>query len=245
MKQKYALILALLLTLMIAANISLVSFSGSAREKLLIKKVIDGDTFTSGDGTKVRLVNINTPEKSEKGYEEAKEFLSEFENSTVEVEWLGTDKYGRSLARVFTPDYINLELVKQGLATKFLVEESELQLFAQAEESAIQNALGLWEKSNYFGCFRPELSPKKELVQIENACPSISVTGWLVKDESRKRYKFPNILLGKINLHTEKGEDNETDLFWQSSQNIWNDDRDTFYLLDSEGKLVAYENYGY
>ncbi|MEM4271300.1 MAG: endonuclease, partial [Candidatus Pacearchaeota archaeon] len=66
-----------------------------------------------------------------------------------------------------------------------------------------------------------------------------------IKDESRKIYTFKNITFSSINLHSTIGEDNSTDLFWNSKTDIWNNDRDTLYLFDNEGGIAHYEKYGY
>ncbi|MFH1802619.1 MAG: hypothetical protein ABH864_04155 [archaeon] len=68
---------------------------------------------------------------------------------------------------------------------------------------------------------------------------------FIVADESRKSYKFPDIVISEVNLHSSKGSDNETDLFWNNEGSIWNNDRDTIYIFDSEGLLVHHNSYGY
>ena len=246
MEPKHAFILSLLLTILIANNVYVFSnLEENERTKVLITEIIDGDTIKTQSGLTLRLLNINSPEKNIPGFDEAKKFLSQFKNQTVEIETLEYDKYGRTLARVFTPAYINLEIVEKGLATKFLVDESELTEFAEAEELAIRNSLGIWKKSPYSDCFESKINEEEEKILIKNNCEPVSVKNWVIKDESRKEYKLQEANLGKINVHTKAGIDNETDLFWNSAQNVWNDDRDTLYLFDSERRLVHHEAYGY
>ena len=215
------------------------------REKGIISRVIDGDTLELNDGRTIRLLNINSPEKGTLGATLSRDYLKNFENKTIELEITGTDKYKRSLARIYTPDYLNLELVRQGLASKFLVDESELKEFSKAEESAIKNSFGIWNKSPYLDCFDSKIDKINEMVIIENSCPELSMKEWTLKDESRKIYSFKNIMLGKIILHSGSGNDNSTDIFWQSSTNVWNNDRDSLYLFDSNGGITDYESYGY
>ncbi|MBU0761189.1 MAG: thermonuclease family protein, partial [Nanoarchaeota archaeon] len=217
----------------------------SAYRTITISRVIDGDTFKDSTGTSFRLLNINAPEKSEPGYEEAKKFLALFENKTVEIQELAPDKYGRTLARVFAPEYLNLKLVEQGLAKKFLVEDDELKLFSQTEANAIENQKGIWKKSQHFNCLQTKIQAEKETVEIKSLCGEVNIKDWTITDESRKKYKFPDIDLSEVILHTGEGKDNETDLFWQSKQNIWNNDRDTAYIFDKEQALVHYDCYGY
>lgn len=238
------MLFALLITILIATNISLFHFL-KENESAIISRVIDGDTLELADGRIIRLLNINTPEKNEFGSELAKSYLKTFENSSINLEVAGIDKYQRVLARIYAPDYINLQIVKLGLARKFLVDKAETRIFLEAEEGAIKGSLGIWKKSSYYGCFKAEVDAKEELVKIINNCPAISISGWIIRDESRKFYKFGNISIGKINIHSGAGKDNETSMFWNSGAGIWNNDRDTLYLFDSENKIALHHFYGY
>jgi len=248
MDKKYAFILASLILILILINfLSITTFSVKEqnREKAVISRIIDGDTLKLSDGRTIRLLNINAPEKGTHGANLSAEFLREFENKTVELEITGTDKYKRTLARIYAPEYLNLKLIEQGLASKFLVEKSELSKFSKAEESAIKNSLGIWDKSPYFGCFDSKIDKVDEEVLIINNCAELDVNSWVLKDESRKTYTFKDISLGTITLHSLKGENNLTDLFWQNSGDVWNNDRDSLYLFDSTGRIAKYESYGY
>jgi len=246
MKTKQAFILALLITILIASNLFLLKEFGKPNRKIVfVTRVIDGDTLELENGQIVRLLNINTPEKNELGYELAREFLKSIENKTVEVEETGTDKYDRTLAKIFNPEYINLELVKKGLAKKFLVQENELKSFADAEKQAIENENGIWKNSPYSNCFTSSVDFKLEIVHLKNSCKRINVQDWHLTDESRKKYIFKSVSLGEVNINSLSGKDNETNLFWSQAQNVWNNDRDTLYLYDSEGKIVNYNSYGY
>ena len=49
-------------------------------KSLFVDRVVDGDTFES-NGSKFRLLGINTPEKNERFYQEAKNYLMSFENN--------------------------------------------------------------------------------------------------------------------------------------------------------------------
>lgn len=246
MKQKNSFLLALAITFLIALNVFLFSFlEEDSKREVVVTRIIDGDTLEFDGKTIARLANINTPEKNEAGYSEAKDFLSKLLNKTVSIEELGEDKYSRILVRVYSPEYVNLQIVRQGFATKFLVEESELNEFAQAELSAVENENGLWKSSQYSNCFIIEIFPEKEKLIIENSCPNTHLENFVIRDESRKKYKLTSVKKSKVILHSGKGVDNETDIFWQSSENIWNDDRDTVYFIDDQNKLAYYKTYGY
>ena len=170
--------------------------------------------------------------------------MKSFENQTLKFEIIGLDKYKRYLARIYSPEYINLNLVKLGYASKFLVDENELKEFDRAEKDAIENGLGIWRKSKFYGCFDFIIDKKNEIVKINNKCDDVNVKDWMIKDESRKTFVFPDINLGEITLHSLSGEDNETDLFW-NVENVWNDDRDSIYLFNDKLEVVGYESYGY
>lgn len=67
-----------------------------------VTKVIDGDTFcTSARKNPVRLANVDTPEKREKGYGQAKQALSKMiKGETVSIDTKARDVYGRAVANV-------------------------------------------------------------------------------------------------------------------------------------------------
>ena len=245
MKRRHAFVFALAITLIIAINSFLFSiwFSPS-REKIIISRIIDGDTLELDDGRIIRLLNVNAPEKNQPGYDLAIEYLKNYENKTLEIEITGTDKYRRTLARIYTSDYLNLELVRRGFVSKFLVDNSELKIFADAEKEAIEKSLGIWKKSSYYNCIESDINEKDEYVIITNNCNKVNIDSWTLKDESRKLYQFRDIEIGTVILHTGNGKENETDLFW-NSQFVWNNDRDSLYLFDKESKIANYNSYGY
>jgi len=248
MDKGYAFLFAILLVGLVASDIFIftsLTTGETAKERVTISKITDGDTLKLTDGRVLRLININSPEKGMPNYDLSITYLKDFENKSVEIEVVGTDKCGRDLARIYAPEYLNLELVEKGLASKFLVQKSELSLFADAEERAIDNALGIWKRSEFFGCINSEIYEIEEMVLMINSCRQINIDGWMIKDESRKKYYFGNMSFDRISLHSSQGEDNKTDLFWGKKVGIWNNDRDSSYLFDSEGRIVDYESYGY
>ena len=66
-----------------------------------IKRVIDGDTFQTYrkiQGTdRVRLANVNAPERGQKGYNTAKQRLNKYKDKTVTITLKGRS-YGRLVA---------------------------------------------------------------------------------------------------------------------------------------------------
>lgn len=245
MDKKYSLILALLFTGLIASNYFLFTALKPVKiESAIVSRAIDSDTIEIEGGRVLRLVNINAPEKNTLQGKKSLGFLSFIENKNIEFESLGREKYGRTLARVYIPEYLNLLLVRQGYASKFLVKEGEERLFNEAEEDAIRNEKGIWRKSQFQGCFSSDIDWKREIVLISSLCGKINISGWILKDESRKQYKFNSVISNAIRLHSGSGNDNSTDIFW-GQEEIWNNDKDTLYLFDNLGNLAYHFSYGY
>ncbi len=236
MKQKYAFILSLLLALLVAANVFVLSnFNEDEIKTVQVKRVIDGDTLILQTGETIRLININAPEKNRLGYNEAASFLKQLENQTISLELLGTDKYRRTLARVYSKDnYVNLEIVKQGFANKYLVRDNELAEFIKAEERAINSEKGIWKSSGNLNCLKLKKN-KKQTIEITNSCNFINLTDWALKDESRKEYNFQSISINS----------NETIEIMPGIEAIWSEKRNSIYIFDAEGNLVHYQTFGY
>ena len=104
-------------------------FMGHERQ---ITRVIDGDTLLI-DQTTIRLSLVNSPERDEPGYSEAKDFASTVcpvgsNAEFVEDSWQPTDKYGRSLGLVYCNDmFLNELLLTNGHAkiSAYFCDKSE------------------------------------------------------------------------------------------------------------------------
>jgi len=245
MEKRYALLIAFLVTLLIAGNYLFLNADEifPEREIVVISRVIDGDTVELEDGRIIRLLNINTPEKGRTGSEEASNFLKQFENQAVELEITGVGRYGRILGRLYAKKYLNLELVRLGLAHQYLGEEHEIGSFKKAEQEAREKELGIWEKSEHYGCLSVEINKKDEFVIIEDKC-GVDFSSWTIKDESTKIYKFEEDWEGEISLYSGDGVDEEDELYWGRGD-VWNDDKDSIFVRDEKGLLVYYDSYGY
>jgi micrococcal nuclease len=75
--------------------------TGMARKER-VTRVIDGDTFeTASRKRPVRLAGVDTPEKAQPGYREAKEALARLiGGEIVAIDTKARDVYGRSVANV-------------------------------------------------------------------------------------------------------------------------------------------------
>jgi micrococcal nuclease len=117
-----------------------------------VVRVIDGDTVELLSGEKVRYLGINTPEKgdpwSEIAWDRNRE-LVEGKDVKLVFDFEKRDHYNRLLAYVYQNDtFVNLQLVKEGLAWSFTVEPNDsYQIeFEMAESDAKQERIGLWSK---------------------------------------------------------------------------------------------------
>ena len=93
-------------------------------------KVVDGDTIWVEGVGKIRFVQVNTPERGEDGYKEAKDYVKEkCLGKTVYLDIDDKkhyDKYNRTLAIVYTEDQdINKELLNENLAEIMYIPPSE------------------------------------------------------------------------------------------------------------------------
>lgn len=128
----------------------------AGKHQRTVTRVVDGDTIVLDGGEKVRLIGVDTPEtvhpkKPVEFYgREASAFLKKLiQGKQILVEYGngGKDKYGRSLAYLYTTDglFINAEIVKQGYGhayTRFPFKYMEQ--FRQLEREAKKAKRGLW-----------------------------------------------------------------------------------------------------
>ncbi len=112
--------------------------------------ITDGDTFKllTQDSTliRVRLANIDCPERKQAFSKRAKQFVSEaIFSKTVTLEVLSKDRYGRFIANVFYDDRRNLSkaLLKAGLAWHYIKYSNDDSLQA-LEDKARTDQKGLW-----------------------------------------------------------------------------------------------------
>jgi len=127
-----------------------------------VKYVYDGDTFTTTDGKKVRLLNINTPETAKKNHPsepysiKAKQALKNLvQNKEVVLKFdeEKKDKYKRLLAYVYLKDgtFVNYEMLKQGMAHLYTFPKnvSKFEELKKAEDYARNKKLGLWSHKRW------------------------------------------------------------------------------------------------
>lgn len=136
---------------------------GIEGEKVLVTKVVDGDTIEINNSQTVRLIGIDTPETVDPrrpvgcfGKEASNEVKSLLSGKEVilQKDVSETDKYQRLLRYVFLPLedkqilFVNDYLVREGFA-KVLTYPPDVKYneqFRQAEREARENIRGLWGK---------------------------------------------------------------------------------------------------
>jgi len=117
-----------------------------------VTQVIDGDTIVVQGGYHVRYIGIDTPEKGEPFYEEAKDFNRQLvggKKVRLEKDITDRDKYDRLLRYIYAGDvFVNTELVKEGYA--YVYPESLFpdikyyDLLKEAEMEAREAERGIW-----------------------------------------------------------------------------------------------------
>lgn len=76
---------------------------------------------------------------------------------------------------------------------------------------------------------------------------TVDVTSWHVMDAVKHRYVFPEFRLvpgASVKVHTGRGADSATNLYWGRRGVVWNNKGDTVYLYDSAGNLIDEYSYG-
>jgi micrococcal nuclease len=128
-----------------------------------VVQVFDGDTLVLADGTRVRLLDINTPEISHGGrvaepgsYEAAQRLrhLALGQAVAVSVRGKGFDRYGRTLGHVYLqPSHIWLNgvLVREGLAHVYTFADNVRfgRELLPLEELARTEKRGLWKDARW------------------------------------------------------------------------------------------------
>lgn len=196
-----------------------------------VTRVIDGDTIDTDVG-RVRLLGINTPEKKQPYYQEAKDYLSAYGGKMVELEDHGKDKYDRTLGYLFcNNELINSEILKHGLASLYVYEKDEYYSeLKKAEQDARDNNLGLWKQSLNLGCIEliklkyeedGNRCTNQEQLILNNKCSSMKI---IIKDDANH--------IEQVSI--------ATGTYTQNFSCVWNDDGDSLYIRDDSGLLLFY-----
>lgn len=112
--------------------------------------VVDGDTVEIQTEERIRLIGIDSPERGDPYYVEARNKLSELvlnKQVRMEKDVSEKDRYGRLLRYLYVGNlFVNLEMVKQGYASAYTYppDVKYSQQFLAAEQEARSKRVGLW-----------------------------------------------------------------------------------------------------
>lgn len=200
------------------------------KKEAFVERVIDGDTIVIENKTSVRLLGINSPEKGELYYEEAKKFLEDFvldEKVYLEFDIKKYDKYNRILAFVFFGNKnVNIELVKKGFANVYILDNKKYKKqLREAWKDCIKNNKNLCENSENI-CASCIVIDSNEII---NKCNfNCNISDWQIKGEGRNKFIFSEQILSP-----EQRTEFELDL---------NNSGKDLFLRDDEGKLILWDN---
>jgi micrococcal nuclease len=228
-----------------------------------VKRVVDGDTIVLADGRHVRYIGINTPERGEPLWEEAKDYNDQKVGGkliTLEFGQVTKDTYGRTLAYVSVGgEMVNAALVQAGLAHVFVLEPITYHhLFQTLQEEARTQGLGIWGRDGFRGPLKitrlnanaegdDRYNLNGEYVRICNISPAtLDLSGFSLSDQQGHHYTFPKALLRPgytALLFTGAGKDvvegvDQIRLFWGSHYPIWSNKGDQASLRDPQGQLI-------
>jgi len=258
-KKRDIILLIFLIALFLAVNYSFIDGKLQTfledRETGFVERIVDGDTAII-NGNSTRFLGINTPEKGEKYYQEAKDFLgSLILNKTVELEY-GKDKidlYGRKLAYIILDGKnVNVEQVRNGFANIFVYDKDRYTNdLENAWNECITNGKNLCEKSKDKCADCIELKEldigTQEIIFYNNCNFECDSTNWDIKDEGRKKLNFGKFILEgnkELKVVVGDGTNSEEELFWRGEEYVWTSTGDTLFLRDDIGDLVLWEEMG-
>jgi len=254
--------------------------------------------FPNGETDTLRLLGVDTPETTlsrvspdefegipdttagrdhlfnwgEKATEFATDTLQD-ETVRIEVDPEADRRgsFGRLLVYVYVDEEnFNKRLLTEGYARMFDSQFSERAEFLDAEKTAQENRVGLW---NFDGLTpTPTATPESgesdlvvwnihedaagsdhenlndEYIEFKNTGDQpLDLTGWTVEDDADHTYHFPDGFTPEpgavVTLRTGSGSDTETELYWGSGRAVWNNGGDTIIVTDENGNVVIEREY--
>ena len=143
-----------------AERISPQPTTAAARDDVTtVSSITDGDTFRTADGTRIRIIGVDTPERGDCYFSEASAHLEDLippgTSIRLEHDVERTDRYGRTLAYVYRADddlFVNLAMAADGYAQQMTIPPNvaHAEDFRVAVAEAREAQRGLWS-----GCAAP------------------------------------------------------------------------------------------
>lgn len=255
-KRKEIILLAVLIFLFFIINYSYLDrITGNFLNEFTevhVTRVIDGDTIVTENYT-IRMLGINTPERKDYLYEDARDFLNDsIFNKSVRLEFgkEEKDKYNRTLAYVFyNGENIDLKMIEMGFANPYFLKgkDRHYNKFFDAWNGCIEKNKNLCEKSTNkcSSCISlKKFDVYSEEIILYNQCEwKCEITNWSIKNEGRKKFIFPKFVLEgneEVKIIVED-ETNSNELFFWNEKTVWTKTGDTLFLRDEKGKLVLWK----
>ncbi|MAG40096.1 hypothetical protein CMI41_03955 [Candidatus Pacearchaeota archaeon] len=229
-KRKKGVVLLIILSGVLYWFYSGAFYGDSGLREYVVDNITDGDTVLLDSGAKVRLMGLNTPETGMLNGFEVEMFLEELVlGKKVSLDNFGEDRYGRTLGYLFLDgENVNELILKNGFASLYYYQKDEYYSdMKEAEESAMEEKVGIWKESSRFGCLEigefvwlDDSEDDFEKLVLINSCDPFEIT---FKDDAT------HIYLREIG-----------DELTLETQNIWNDNGDSLYAWDDEGLVLFY-----
>lgn len=209
----------------------LLIFSGiSSAGQFRVIQVLDGDTIILENGERVRLIGVDTTEKShplkpvEYFSEEATQFTKQLlEGKEVRLEYdkEKRGKYGRLLAYIYLMDgtLVNAEIIKQGYGFAYTKYPFKfIDSFVSLEKEAENKKRGYWKYGGK-GEFRWIISKGQEPFEIYR----ISQNLWGIKHQNfiKTRLNDKELITNLNNIRRWANEFHEEDLIKQLLESGW------------------------
>lgn len=198
MRLRLATMAAVLLGIAAAPPATIEEFSGK------VVSLSDGDTLTvlkDRKQIKVRVEGIDAPEKSQAFGNKSKNALADLiGRKEVAIHATGTDKYGRTLARViFDGRDISELMVARGMAWHYK-EYSDDETLAELEDKARASKLGLWAEPDALPPweFRKNRSKPIDEIELETLIVVIDGLDYLIRSPGGKRDELRKAELKQI-----------------------------------------------
>lgn len=243
-------------TLTVLTLCGFVFLSPDAAETATVQQVLDGDTCRLSDSREIRYLGIDAPEKGDPFANEATQINNRLvggRSVRCEIGPTARDRNGRILAYVFQEStFVNAELLRQGAAyVRRPVKKKYREILNRAQDEARMARLGIWRGNTnaHIVIAAVHAKPKGGRENLSDEYPvlknldesNIDMTGWTVSDEAHQRYLVPHFVLpakATVTLRTGLGKNDSTNLYWGSRNSIWNDNGDTIFSRDDQGRLV-------
>lgn len=149
----WSLVILLALAIVLIRFVSEIGFDVSPDDRFVIARVIDGDSVELRGGDRLRLLAIDTPEKGEPLFDEARQFLIDMsvgEVARIVYPARRRDKYGRLLGYLYVDSiFVNKAILKAGLGYIYLFKDNnlkslEIKELLEAQRQAMDSKVGLW-----------------------------------------------------------------------------------------------------